>query len=388
MASMTHRQRVNTALNLEQPDRVPIDFGTIASSIDNKAYQRFVKHIGLLSELERPDLHDPVNPSTSVTPGPKVLEMYGVDIRSISADQQVDAQALNKVQLDDYTYRDEWGVIHERPRNEDGPYMIMHGPLQRDGLTIKDIEDYPWPDPAAGGRFTDLREKARKMHEETDYAIAVGVGHSSVSPCQRLRGFAQHMEDLALQPELAECLIEHVTQTICGSAEAILKECGEYVDIVSFADDLGLQDRAYFREPMFQKQIKPYMRRFVDTIHANTKAKAVMHTDGAVYALIPDLIDIGVDAINPVQTTAAGMEPERLKREFGKDLGFWGAVDTQNTLPFGTPEEVRADVRHKIDTLGKGGGYVITSCHNIREEVPAENVQALYETALEYGRYD
>jgi uroporphyrinogen decarboxylase len=151
---------------------------------------------------------------------------------------------------------------------------------------------------------------------------------------------------------------------------------------------LGLQDRAYFRETMFQKQVKPFMRRCIDAIHANTDAKVVMHTDGAVYKLIPDLIDIGVDAINPVQTTAALMEAERLKSEFGRDLGFWGAVDTQRVLPFGTPEDVREDVKSKIRTLAPGGGYVITSCHTIREEVPAENVQALYESALKFGRYD
>ncbi len=388
MASMTHRERLNAALNLEEPDRVPIDFGTIASAIDNKCYARFVEHMGLTGELERDDLHDPVNPSKDVTPGPQVLEMFDVDTRSVSADQAVDAQAHVKVQIDDYTYRDEWGVVHERPRNEDGPYMNKHGPFEREGLTIKDIETYDWPDPEAPFRTETLGERARKMHEETDYGIVVSVGHSCVAPCQRLRGFAQWMEDLALQPKLAECLLEHVTEIIVRSTDAILRQCGDYVDVVHFSDDLGLQDRAYFRESMFQKQVKPYLARCVEAIHNNTKAKAVMHTDGAVYKLIPDLIDIGVDAINPVQTTAANMEPDRLKKEFGNNLGFWGAVDTQHVLPFGTPEEVREDVKHKIRTLGPGGGYVITSCHTIREEVPAENVQALYESALEFGGYD
>ncbi len=113
-----------------------------------------------------------------------------------------------------------------------------------------------------------------------------------------------------------------------------------------------------------------------------------MHSDGAIYDLIPDLIDIGVDAVNPVQTTAWSMDAAKLKAEFGDKLGFWGAVDTQHALPFGSPEDVRNDVRAKIETLGRGGGYVITSCHTIREEVPAENVRALYESALEFGSYD
>ena len=157
MTSMTHRERVNAALNHEEPDRVPIDFGTIASGIDSKAYVRFVKRLGITSELERPDLHDPTDPSKNVTPGPQVLEMFDVDTRSVSPDKAVDAQAHNKVQLDDYSYRDEWGVIHERARNEDSPYMNKHGPLERDGLAIKDIETYDWPDPEAPFRTSTLR---------------------------------------------------------------------------------------------------------------------------------------------------------------------------------------------------------------------------------------
>jgi uroporphyrinogen decarboxylase len=130
-----------------------------------------------------------------------------------------------------------------------------------------------------------------------------------------------------------------------------------------------------------------YLRRRIDAIHSNIDVKVVMHTDGAVYELIPDFIDIGVDATNPVQTTAANMEAERLKNEFGQDLGLWGAVDTQRVLPFGTPEQVREDVKYKIRTLGPGGRYVRTSWHTIREEVPAENMQAFYESAPEFGSY-
>ena len=136
---------------------------------------------------------------------------------------------------------------------------------------------------------------------------------------------------------------------------------------------------------MFKEQIKPYLARCVAAIHDNTDAKAVMHSDGSIYDLIPDLIDIGVDAINPVQTTAWKMDAEKLKADFGDNLGFWGAVDTQHTLPFGTPDEVREDVRNKIRTLASGGGYVLTSCHTIREEVQPENVIAMYNEALEFG---
>jgi len=259
--------------------------------------------------------------------------------------------------------------------------MYKEGPFQTPGATVRDVDRYPWPDPEADHRSSGLKERARKLYEETDYAVVLSVGHSSVAPCQRLRGFAEFMEDLVLQPVLAETLLERVTDVIVRSTTTMLKEAGQYVDDVSFSDDLGFQDRAYVSTAMFQRQIKPYLARCVEAIHDNTDAKVVIHSDGAIFDLIPDLIDIGVEVMNPVQTTAWKMDAPTLKAEFGDRLGFWGAVDTQQTLPFGTPEEVRDDVKTKMATLGRGGGYVITSCHTIREEVPPENVRALYESA-------
>jgi len=388
MASMTHRERVLAALSHEEPDRVPLDFGTIASGIDNNAYARLVKLLGMTGELDRPDLNDPLNPSKDVTPCHQLLELYGVDTRALHPDAPIDSQAMVREQLDDYTYRDEWGVIWKRPVNEAGPYIYRKGPFQRDDITVADIERYAWPDPEAPHRVAGLGERARKMHEETDYAIVLSVGHSSVSPSQRLRGFAEWMEDLLFQPAVAQALLEHVTDLTVRSTIAILKEAGAYLDVVSFSDDLGFQDRAYFSRDLFRKQVKPYLARCVEAIRNNTNAKVVMHSDGAIFDLIPDLIDIGVETINPVQTTAWNMEAAKLKTEFGDKLGFWGAVDTQHALPFGTPEDVRRDVKDKIKTLGRKGGYVLASCHTIREEVPAENIQAMYQAALEYGAYD
>jgi len=388
MAAMTHRERVLATLNHEEPDRVPIDFGCIASTIDSGAYIRLVKQLGMTGELDRPDLHDPNEPSKEVTPSPEILEMFGVDTRAVHADAPIDSQALVREQIDPYTYRDEWGVIWKRAVHEDGPYMYKESPFEGEGTTVRDIERYAWPDPEAAHRASGLKERTRRLHEETDYAIVLSVGHSSVAPCQRLRGFAQLMEDLVLQLVLAEALFEQVTDLIVRSTTAMLKEAGPYIDVVSFSDDLGFQDRAYFRAEMFQKQVKPHLARCVDAIRSNTDAKVVMHSDGAIYDLIPDLIDIGVEAINPVQTTAWKMEASRLKADFGDKLSFWGAVDTQHALPFGTREDVRQDVRSKIKELGPGGGFVITSCHTIREEVPPENVRALYESALEFGGYD
>ncbi|MDP6402273.1 MAG: uroporphyrinogen decarboxylase family protein [SAR202 cluster bacterium] len=386
MAPMTSRERVRAALNHEEPDRVPIDMGTVASTINSTAYKRLVKKLGLTGELERPDLNDPTDPSKNVTPSVEILEMYGVDTRSVQADAPIDSQSMDTVQLNNYSYRDEWGVVWNRA--ETGPYMNKDGPFQKEGVTVADIERYPWPDPEEPHRTGSLRDRAKDLHENTDYAVVVSVGHSCVAPCQRLRGFAEWMEDLAFKPALAEALLEQVTNVIVGSTIAILRQAGPYADVVAFSDDLGFQDRAYFSKNMFRKQIKPYLARCVEAIRDNTDAKVVMHNDGAIYDLIPDLIDIGVDVINPVQTTAWKMEAGRLKADFGDNLAFWGAIDTQHALPFGTPDDVRDDVKDKIRTLAPGGGYVLTSCHCIQEEVSAENIQAMYESALEFGSYD
>jgi len=151
--------------------------------------------------------------------------------------------------------------------------------------------------------------------------------------------------------------------------------------------DLGIQNQLMLRPETYRRMIKPYHRRLVDVMKSATRAKVVLHSDGSVYPIIGDLVDIGIDGLNPVQVSAADMEPRRLKAEFGKDLAFWGAIDTHRVLPHGIPEEVAAEVRRRIDVLAPGGGYVVASVHNIQAEVPPENVVVMVRTAQEYGRY-
>jgi uroporphyrinogen decarboxylase len=159
------------------------------------------------------------------------------------------------------------------------------------------------------------------------------------------------------------------------------------VDVVSFPDDMGFQDRPYVRPELYREMIKPYHRRLVEAIKSNTEAKVVMHSDGSVYPIIPDFIEIGVDALNPVQVSAKDMDSQRLKSEFGKHMCFWGGIDTHRVLPTGTPEAVRGEVKTRIADLAPGGGYVLASVHNIQAEVPPENIVAMFDSAEEYGQY-
>jgi uroporphyrinogen decarboxylase len=163
---------------------------------------------------------------------------------------------------------------------------------------------------------------------------------------------------------------------------------GDRVDVIQFNDDLGTQEAPFLSVRMFRERIMPYYKKGLDWIHQNTRMKVFMHNDGAIFDFLPTLIEMGVDIINPVQTTAKGMDPARLKREFGERLVFWGgSCDCQHTLPFGTPEEVARDVRRHVDLLSPGGGYVFASVHNIQAGVPPENVVALFQTAREVGVY-
>lgn len=157
--------------------------------------------------------------------------------------------------------------------------------------------------------------------------------------------------------------------------------------MVLFLDDLGFQDRPYMRPSMYTEKVKPYHRRLVEAIKSNTSAKVLMHSDGSIYKLLLDNIDVGVDAINPVQHSAKNMESSRLKAEFGRDSSFYGGIDTQQVLLWGTPEDVRREVKDRIKALGPGEGYVLASVHNIQSEVSAENIVAMYEAAIEYGEY-
>ncbi|MFQ5851588.1 MAG: uroporphyrinogen decarboxylase family protein [Candidatus Binatia bacterium] len=383
MPALTHRERVLKALNHEEPDLVPTDLGGASVTTTNiKAYTRLVKYLGI---EEDPATLVTSKRSMTAVPSERVLQLLDVDARGLTPggpDLRPDED------IDETAFIDEWGVLWKRP--EGGHFINTGGPFQQmDEPTVADLEKYDrWPDPRDPGRVRGLREKARKLHEETDYAIVFQLPYAIVRECQRMRGFGEWLADLLAAPAFAEGLMEHALEVSAGIALATLEEVGDYVDVVIFPDDLGIQDMCYVRPELYRKAIKPYHRRLVEAIKTKTTAKVLIHSDGSVYAIIGDLIDIGVDVLNPVQVSAKDMDTRRLKREFGAYLSFWGAIDTHRVLPRGTPEQVRAEVRTRIDDLAKGGGYVVASVHNIQAEVPPENILAMFQTAREYGVYN
>ena len=378
---MSHRERVLTALSHEEPDRVPIDLGaTYASSISRKAYENLKSYLGLEhSTVTMRKWADIVKPDESV------LIPLDIDTRMIMprADDGW-VEGWREQILPDGSSRDEWGLIRVKP--PDGFYFMTHFPLAGD-KTIKDIEEYPWPDPNDRERFKGLKEEAAFLRKTTHYALVTMFPRPFVSLSQFLRGYTDWFTDLILNREFTETLMEKILQICLSIGKRLLEEVGEYVDLIFVHDDLATTESLMMSPDIYREIIKPRHKRIFDLIKDSTQAKIIYHCDGAIYPLIRDFIDIGVDVLNPVQVSARGVDTDTLKREFGDKISFWGGIDTSYVLPKGTMEEVEGEVHKRIDHLGKGGGYVVAPVHNILDEVPPENIVTLYQTAVRYGRY-
>jgi uroporphyrinogen decarboxylase len=281
--------------------------------------------------------------------------------------------------LDGGGFVDEFGVTWKRPSG--GHYIYTHGPFfELEEPTARDLDRLEWPNPSDPGRYRGLAERARRYHEETDYAVILTIGVGPVHQAQFMRGYAEWLEDLILAPAFAEGLLERYTDFVVCVAEQALAEAGEYIDIVMFGDDVGTQKSTLIRPQHYRRFVKPVHKRVVEAIRRAGKP-VFYHTCGSVSSLIADFIEIGVDILNPVQVSAAHMETARLKKEFGRDVAFWGAIDNQGVLPSGSEREVRAEVERRIRDLGEGGGYVLAAAHNIQADVPPENVVALFDSA-------
>jgi len=375
---MTHRERIMAALRHQESDRVPVDLGgTGCTTMTVKAHARLRAYLGLPEE--RPPIMWSAR-STTVVPDEAILRRFDVDARAILLGTPL---ARPDRKLSEDMLLDEWGVTWTRHGgshyiNSDGPFCRLEAP------SLQDLEKFDWPEPADPGRFQGLRDRAKKLHEETDYAVILTLSNGPVHLCQYVRGYGAWLEDLLLRPIFAEALLARVADILIEIANRALEEAGAYVDIVMYGDDIATQNAALFRPDLYRHMIKPRHKALNDAIKRHGKP-ILYHSCGSVYGLIRDLIEVGIDALNPVQVSAADMDTERLKREYGRDLTFWGGIDTHRVLPLGTPAEVREEVKRRIDHLNGNGGYIVCAVHNLQPEVPPENVVAMYDAALEYG---
>jgi len=366
---MTHRERVLAALDRRPPDRLPMDLGTARfTGMTAPAYENLRAYLGFGKPGEIIDRMQQL-----VQMDEAILEQLDVDLRAFSFGAP---DAGGDVELGEFRYRDEWGVVRRRPPGCHY-YELEISPLAG-RLTPEMIAHYSWPDPTDPGRTRGLREQALRLRQ-TPYAVMFNARFNLVHTTQYLRGFEDWFLDLGSNHALFQTLMQAVLEILIEMNRRALAEVGDLIDVVAFGDDIGTQDRTVCSLALYRKLIRPYQERVVATIRSHTSARILYHTCGSVYHYIPDFIEMGIDALNPVQVSARYMEPERLKREFGDSIAFWGGVDSQRLLPRGTAEQVRAEVRRLFSVLGEGGGWVLAAVHNIQPDVPPENVLAMFE---------
>ena len=372
---MTSRERVRAALAHREPDRIPFDLGgSRMTGIHVRAYARLREALGL--PVGAPRVGDITQQLADVEPD--VLDALGCDVRGVSPRAASTYRRELREDGEHRTFVDEWGVGRRMPL-DGGLYYDAYAPPLGGDVEDAAIDAFHWPDAADPARYAGMAEEARRYALEEERAVQVGsICGGLTEGLFKLRGFEDGYMDLAADPARASRLMERILEVKLGYWSRILPQLDGIVDVVGEADDLGGQDRTLFSPATYRALVKPLHRELFGFLHANTDAKVFFHSCGAIRELIPDLVEIGVDVLNPVQVSAAGMDTAALKREFGRDLVFWGGgVDTQRVLGGGTPGEVRAEARRRIADLAAGGGFVFAAVHNIQPNVPPENVLAM-----------
>jgi len=383
---LTSRERVLKALNFEMPDRVPIDLGGFQTGIHKRAYGDLLKYLGIEEEIVT---LDPVQQLAK--PCEEVLERFHVDIRYICAHGPdgfkggiVQNERGGKLWHD---LEDEFGVVWSMPDDQMLYMDISHHPLA--GVSVGDIADYRFPDGTDRSRFTGVRRQALELRNQTPYAISTGIGGVVYEYCWYMRGLEQWFIDTISNVEFCEALLDQTLKFWMEFYTGFMAEVGDIVDVVMIGDDLAGQHGPLFSPKFYREVVKPRQKRLVQHIKSLTKAKIWYHTCGSCVEYIPDLIDNGVDILNPIQTSAENMDPRALKAKYGKDIVFWGGgIDAQHALPFAKANEIKEHVRRNLEIFKPGGGYVFNNVHNVQAGVPAENIEALFDAAYEFGFYE
>ncbi len=381
MKLMSHRLRVITALNHQEPDRVPLDLGTGGNTSPvPEIYEKLAKYYQIDQPLKLV---------------PHIMRLAVVDER-ILQDLDIDTRPvyMNPVSTgirpcnEPGSFYDEWGVKWKENIVDGVIYReVAESPLEN--ATIEDIDRYPWwPNPLDPARYQGVKEHAEEMYSQTDYALVGCPAFNSVwERAYFLCGFARMLESLVLDPEFVHAVFRKITTIATISMERFLSLTGPYLQVVKMGDDLGGQENALISPMVYQRTIKPYHQELFRCIKQRSAARVFLHTCGSVYKLLPELVDAGTEILNPVQVSAKGMDTRRLKAEFGDQLTFWGAIDTQHTLPNGSTKDVEHEVEQRIHDLAPGGGYVLAPVHNIQADVPVENAITMYRYARQIGSY-
>jgi uroporphyrinogen decarboxylase len=345
---MTPRERVLTAIDRQAPDRTPADY-----KAEPEVNRYMMEHLKLSSYED-------------------LLRRLEVDVRRLEP-RYVGPPPR---QFDDGVFEDYWGIRSKHLKADHGSYdMHVHTPVW-DAQSVEDLAKHNWPWPDIFD-YSPMREQCARYE---GYAVVYEGADLFTRPCI-LRNMENVMLDMIDRPEMVHYLIDKFTSFYCEDITRALEATNRGFDIYCEWSDFGTQRGLLISIPLFRQFLAPYLKRMIDLCRS-AGVRFMLHSCGAIRPLIPDLIGLGVDMLDPIQVAAEGMVPAELKREFGSQLAFHGGVCTQRTLPFGTPEDVRAAVLDRIATLGAGGGYVLASSHDISADTPPANIVAMYDPAL------
>lgn len=409
---MNSRERILTTLKHKEPDKVPIDLGsTIVTGIMAITYNRLKEYLGIkegeirvfdviqqLAEVEEPVLKGmeacvlPLYPEyPKKWKEGKLTDSTSCKVPwSFSPEISTDGSQIVREKRG-YFGDNEKGLPTLRMPSGGFYFDFPYHPFQNVEKE-ENIDSFNWGWKMKEEDLQDLRRKTHYLYENTDYALMAGGlwgGWGQIyEVLENLRGWDTFLMDLIINQKFAEYMLDKRLEAVMRRFEQYLEVMGNYPQIITVGDDLGMQNGPQLSPELYRKVVKPRQKKLYQFIKQRTDASLFLHTCGSVYEFIPDFIEIGVDILNPVQVSAKDMDTKRLKKEFGKDIVFWGGgCDTQKVLPFGTPDDVREEVKRRIDDLAVGGGFVFCPVHNIQVNVPPENIMAMYETAMEYGIY-
>jgi uroporphyrinogen decarboxylase len=414
---MTRRERVIAALDHKAPDRVPVDLAAMRSTgITAVAYGRLKEHLGIREGSVR--VYDVVQQLAQ--PEPTILDYWGADVVDLGRVFLTEPSDWKDFVLPDgrpakipssinfvadgsggwralaadgtpigampagayYLSQTEFPL-----KDWDGEDLSVLDRLPQlmDHVTWAALPSAPNHKPPTPEHLADIRRRAKALYETTDYAVMIAFGANLLEWGQYLCRMDQFLIDLMENRRKAEAILDKLLESHLAGLEKLLPAVDGYVQIIQMGDDFGTQNALEISPRLYREIFKPRQKLIYEAVRKKSSLRIFLHSCGAIADILPDLIEIGVEAINPVQTSARGMDPARLKREYGKDLTFWGGgCDTQRILPLGTPAEIRAHVKERIGLLAPGGGFVFTQVHNIMPHVPPENIAAMVDAVREF----
>jgi uroporphyrinogen decarboxylase len=412
---MTSRERILAAIEHRAPDYVPVDLGaTPSSGISAIAYGRLKQHLGITGGHTR--VYDVVQQLAQ--PEEALLDRFGVDAIDLGRSFNTEAFAWYDFRLGDGQPAQYPAWFHPE-RQPDGSFIarlpdgtdIAHMPAggtffdqscfpYLDGYPpdFRDLDQAmgrvlwsalvhsPWDHVGDPGFWDTLRQRTQTLRLSTDRALMLVFGCNLFEWGTFLRRVDGFLYDLAAEPATVEALLDALMQRHLAGLEKVCRAVGDNADICRFGDDLGTNGGPFMSPAMYRRFFKPRHTQLCAYVHRHSRMKTFLHSCGSIHALLPDLIEAGFDVINPVQTNCRDMEPERLKRDFGRDICFWGGgCDTRHVLPTATPSAVKDHLRRQLEVFAPGGGFVFNTVHNILPEVPPQNIVAMYEAVAEFN---